>query len=147
MENTEHLAHLSLCQATREHSHWVLASARHTLATMVSGSSIDRDIRSIEHMLRSPDCSCMIATPTDHGSDYIAWAIAHRDGWLAFAFVRESFRRRGIGTHVIASVVEVADSRSIPCANWSLDFSRAAANGYPVRYCLDSRNKFRRMCR
>lgn len=60
---------------------------------------------------------------------FTGWAHA-QDGKLVWVYVVKSFRKLGIGAHLISKVLP--DVAPVPCLFWSHDAACLARNGFPL---------------
>lgn len=137
--------HLAIVTAKAEHSPWMLATARHVLR-QTPGVDAVTTTRALGRAMRDPCAAGVVLTPVGYPDDYVAWGLGIR-GAVVFAFVREEFRRRGVGRHVISLVTTAPVGEQIPCAVWTEDFSEMAEAGFPITYSLREARQLGRMCR
>ena len=109
------------------------------------------EIRSLELSLRraliDPAAKTAVAIPRDSWDEFLGWSVA-LDGVLVYAYVRFPYRQSKIVSHLGDSVIRhVCPDGCVRAAMWTLDASRMAAHGYPIRYDLDEHNRFRGLAR
>lgn len=119
--------------------------------------SLRRDVdfnarRMLENSLRrallDPDVKTAVATPRGKRDELLGWAVGLR-GALLYAYVRFPYRMSKIVKHVGDSLIRevCCPDVGVRAALWTLDASRMAAHGYPIRYDLDAHNAFRQLAR
>jgi len=91
----------------------------------------------IHRVLVDPRTISVVAWPRGYPDEHIGWAVA-QDGALVFAYVKEHFRRCGLGTMLLAHVSESVGP--IRVAYWTRAASRMALGGYPIVHdaCVQS---------
>ena len=101
----------------------------------------------IKRLLRDPGTRAAMVTPAGEPDELMAWAIGS-EGCLVYAYVRYEYRLGKIGSHIGRELIEfVAGGRPCPAAIWTIDASRMAAHGYPIRYDLDRNQQLRQLAR
>lgn len=103
---------------------------------------------SLKRALIDPGAMTAIATPKDSWDEFLGWAVG-LDGALLYAYVRFPYRMSQIVRHVGDSLIRrvAGDAGGVRAALWTLDASRMAGHGYPIRYDLDAHNNFRQLAR
>lgn len=109
-------------------------------------------VRKLENSLRraliDPDASTAVATPKGEPDELLGWAVGLR-GILLYAYVRFPYRQGKIIKRVGDTLIRmVANGETgYRAAMWTLDASRMAAHGYPIRYDLDAHCEFTKLAR
>lgn len=115
-------------------------------------SRYSKDARvELEHALMrallDPEVRTAMATPHGKPDALNGWAVGLR-GVLLYAYVRFPYRCSKIVPHVGSSLIrEVCDGDTICSALWTIDASRMAAHGFPIRYDLDEHSRFLQLAR
>jgi len=108
--------------------------------------------RQLEHALHrallDPESSTAVATPKGRPDELLGWAVSLR-GALFYAYVRFPYRMSKIVRHVGDGLIRevCGQAPGVRAALWTLDASRMAAHGYPIRYDLDAHNEFKQLAR
>lgn len=106
-------------------------------------SQVKQAYHSLLDASKRPGFEGVIATPETDSDQFLGWAAANE--WcFVFCYVRALYRKGALGVHLgremIGRVVPSGGALVMPVWTWSA--SRAAAQGYPVRYDLDVRDRF-----
>jgi len=123
-----------------------------TFADSLRKLCMSGEIRSLELSLRraliDPSCKTAVAIPHDSWDEFLGWSVSLGDV-LVYAYVRFPYRMSKIVSHVGDSLIRhvCSDDGSVRAALWTLDASRMAGHGYPIRYDLDEHNRFRQLAR
>lgn len=83
----------------------------------------------IHRVLVDPSTRTVVASPIGYPEEHIGWAVATPSA-LVFAYVKKNFRRRGLGTTLVAQVLE--SSGPIRVAYWTRAAGRMALDDYPI---------------
>lgn len=104
--------------------------------------------RALERALRAPDTRTALVTPSGSPDELLGWAVSVPTA-LVYVYVRFPYRRgKLLGMHLGTDLIErVTGDRSTPVALWTLDASRMAAHGYPIRFDLDEHERFKQLAR
>lgn len=101
----------------------------------------------LKRLLREPGTRTVVVTPAGSPDEFMGWAVASPTA-LVYAYVRHAYRRGKLGAHLGTALIElVTGNRATPAAIWTLDASRMAASGFPLRYDLDENERFRQLAR
>jgi hypothetical protein len=76
----------------------------------------------------------------------MGWAVAMPDA-LAFAYVRFAYRRGKLGMHLGSQLIALVAGETAKAAIWTMDASRMADHGFPIRYDLDAHEQFTALAR
>lgn len=98
----------------------------------------------IHRVLVDPRACTVAAWPHGYPDEHIGWAVAI-DGALVFAYVKKSFRRHGLGTMLVAQVLE--PDGPIRVAYWTRAAGRMALGGYPIVHDACAQSELARFAR
>ena len=101
----------------------------------------------LKRLMRDPSTVAAVVTPRGDRDEFMGWAVA-TPTCLVYVYVRFPYRRGRIGAHVGTALIEaVTGRRETSAAIWTLDASRMAAHGYPIRYDLEENLRFKQLAR
>lgn len=86
--------------------------------------------RALMRVLHLGAGACVIAVPRGYCDDFVGWAL-ELNGSLAFAYVREPFRRQGIAS---AMLCELPVRLPLVTAYWTDTAEAIAQAGFPIGY-------------
>lgn len=124
--------HLDVIPAPPSSRPWILDSFRGQLSRLEGGprECAAEQTHALARLVGWQAGTAVVAVPRGYADDFVGWAV-ELGGALLFVYVREVFRRQGVGSALMAALplrlpVEVA--------YWTADADAMAAAGFPIRY-------------
>jgi len=142
-------SHLAFAEYTEAAHGFVFGTFSHSLRETPGNSAESRLTyeHALKRLLRTPGTKTVMVTPAGESGELMGWAVATESA-LIYVYVRYAYRRAKLGAHLGTALIElVTGNRATPAAIWTLDASRMAAAGYPIRYDLDENEKLRQLAR
>lgn len=113
---------------------WVLETFRGKLERIDGGPALlaREQTAALRRILQTGAGRAVVSVPRGHSDDFLGWAVA-LDGFLLFAYVRDEFRRQGLGSQLACAI-----TNSVPMglAYWTRDAEAISAHGYPIAYSI-----------
>lgn len=86
--------------------------------------------RALSRIVRSGTGRAAVAVPIGYPSEYAGWAIEHA-GRILFVYVRDQFRRNGIGCKLLTTLT---DSAPFQVAYWTPSCIEMELHGFPLQH-------------
>ena len=141
--------HLAFAEYTERAHPFVFGTFAASLRDTPSVTAENRRLyeHALKRLLREPGTKTAMVTPAGESDELMGWAVASETA-LVYVYVRFAYRRGKLGAHLGTALLElVTGNRSTPAAIWTMDASRMAAAGFPLRYDLDENERFRQLAR
>ena len=143
------VSHLAFAEYSESAHPFVFGTFQDSLRGTPSISADNRRLyeHALKRLLLDASTKTALVTPAGAPDELMGWAVASPTA-LIYVYVRFGWRRGKPGAHLGTALIElVTGNRQTPAAIWTMDASRMAASGYPIRYDLDENERFRQLAR
>ena len=124
-------SHMDYLPATPESWAWIDDTFGWRLREMTCGPrDVGAQVAALHRVLFTGAGTALVSSPIGYPDEWTGWAVG-LGGSLVFAYVREEFRKQGIGHRLI---VRSTQGQPVHVAYWTEDAEEMQAHGYPIAY-------------